>query len=218
MLPNKRFSTLTNRQAEILSFIQSYIEESQSSPTISEIQERFSFKSPNAVQEHLKALERKGRIRRNRNQWRGLEIIGLTPEKGGVVRSLTIPVPLVGRVAAGSPILAQQNIEGFISVDRSLVPRKTNLFALHIRGDSMINAGIFNGDIVIAKEQPTAENGDIVVALIGDEATVKRFRRKRNIIILMPENDTMQPIKIARGGNFRILGKVVAALRRIRTS
>jgi len=206
---------LTKRQAEILSFIKTHIQYSGFPPTISEIQGQFSFKSPNAVQEHLKALVRKGQIRRTPNQWRGLELMGFTKSRDEAAQYSTVSVPLIGRVTAGLPVLAEENFEGTISVDRSLVGRTTRLFALQVRGDSMIKAGIYDGDIAIAQQQFVADHGDIVIALLGDEATVKRFYRKKKVIILQPENDTMQPIKISEGSDFKILGKVIATLHRI---
>jgi repressor LexA len=206
---------LTKRQAEILSFIKTHIQYSGFPPTISEIQGQFSFKSPNAVQEHLKALVRKGQIRRNPNQWRGLELMVSHKSSSETVQYSTVSVPLIGRVTAGLPVLAEENFEGTISVDRSLVGRATRLFALHIRGDSMIKAGIYDGDIAIAQQQSVADQGDIVIALLGDEATVKRFYRKRKAIILHPENDTMEPLRINEGSDFKILGKVIATLHRI---
>ncbi len=127
----------------------------------------------------------------------------------------TVSVPLIGRVAAGLPVLAEENFEGSISVDRSLVGRATRLFALHVRGDSMIKAGIYDGDIAVAQQQSVADHGDIVIALLGDEATVKRFYLKNRVIILQPENDTMQPMRISEGSDFKILGKVIATLHRI---
>jgi len=208
-------SVLTKRQAQILSFIKTHIQYSGFPPTISEIQGQFSFKSPNAVQEHLKALVRKGQIRRNPNQWRGLELMVSDKNRDEAAQYSTVPVPLIGRVTAGQPVLAEENFEGTISVDRSLVGRTTRLFALHVRGDSMIKAGIFDGDIAIAQQQSVADHGDIVIALLGDEATVKRFYRKNKVIILQPENDTMRPIRISEGSDFKILGKVMATLHRI---
>jgi len=208
-------SVLTKRQAEILNFIKTHIQYSGFPPTISEIQEQFSFKSPNAVQEHLKALVRKGQIRRTPNQWRGLELVASSKSRDEVAKYSTVPVPLIGRVTAGLPVLAEENFEGTISVDRSLVGRTTRLFALHVRGDSMIKAGIYDGDIAIAQQQSVADHGDIVIALLGDEATVKRFYRKSKVIMLQPENDTMQPIRITEGSDFKILGKVIATLHRI---
>jgi repressor LexA len=211
----KKQSVLTKRQAEILSFIKTHIQYSGFPPTISEIQEQFSFKSPNAVQEHLKALVRKGQIRRTPNQWRGLELIISNKGRSEPIPYSTVSVPLIGRVTAGLPVLAEENFEGTISVDRSFVGRATRLFALHIRGDSMIKAGIYDGDIAIAQQQSTADHGDIVIALLGDEATIKRFYRKNKVIILQPENDTMQPIMVSEGDDFKILGKVIATLHRI---
>jgi len=206
---------LTKRQEEILAFIKTHIEQSGFPPTISEIQKEFAFKSPNAVQEHVKALARKGCVRRNPNKWRGLELVGTAKTKNEAPLPSTVAVPLIGRVAAGAPILAEENIEGMISVDRSLVHRATKLFALHVHGDSMIKAGIYDGDIVVAQQQSVAANGEIVIALLGDEATVKRFYQKKSIVFLKPENDTMRPIKVTEKDYFRILGKAVATLRRI---
>jgi len=208
-------SVLTRRQAEILSFIKTHIQYSGFPPTISEIQEQFSFKSPNAVQEHLKALVRKGQIRRTPNQWRGLELVASSKSRGESAHYSIVSVPLIGRVAAGLPFLAEEDFEGTISVDRSLVGRSARLFALHVRGNSMIKAGIYDGDIAIAQQQSAADHGDIVIALLGDEATVKRFYRKKNLILLQPENDMMQPIRINEESDFKILGKVIATLHRI---
>jgi repressor LexA len=208
-------SSLTKRQTEILNFIKTHIQYSGFPPTISEIQGQFSFKSPNAVQEHLKALVRKGQIRRNPNQWRGLELMVSDKNRDEAAQYSTVSVPLIGRVTAGLPILAEENFEGTISVDRSLVGRATRLFALHVRGDSMIKAGIYDGDIAIAQQQTVADHGDIVIALLGDEATVKRFYRKNKVVMLQPENDNMQPIKVNGGSDFKILGRVIATLHRI---
>lgn len=208
-------SGLTKRQAEILNFIKTHIQYSGFPPTISEIQEQFSFKSPNAVQDHLKALVRKGQIRRNPNQWRGLELVISNKSRDESAHSSTVSVPLIGRVAAGQPVLAEENFEGNISVDRSLVGRSTRLFALHVRGDSMIKAGVYDGDIAIAQQQSAADHGDIIIALMGDEATVKRLYRKKRLTLLKPENDAMQPIKIGVESDFKVLGKVIATLHRI---
>ena len=132
-----------------------------------------------------------------------------------VAKYSIVSVPLIGRVTAGLPVLTEENFEGTISVDRSLVGRATRLFALHVRGDSMIKAGIYDGDIAIAQQQSVADHGDIVIALLGDEATVKRFYRNKKVIILQPENDKMQPIRVSERSDFKILGKVIATLHRI---
>ncbi len=208
-------SVLTKRQAEILTFIKTHIQHSGFPPTISEIQEQFFFKSPNAVQDHLKALVRKGQIRRTPNLWRGLELVVSNKSRDEAVQYSTVSVPLIGHVTAGLPLLADENFEGTISVDRFLVGRSTRLFALHVRGDSMIKAGIYDGDIAIAQQQSAADHGDIVIALLGEEATVKRFFCKKKLILLQPENDRMQPIRVSEGSDFKILGKVIATLHRI---
>jgi repressor LexA len=208
-------SVLTKRQAEILGFIKTHIQYSGFPPTITEIQEQFSFKSPNAVQDHLKALVRKGQIRRTPNQWRGLELMVSSKNGDETAKYSSVSVPLIGRVTAGLPVLAEENFEGTVSVDRSLVGRATRLFALHVRGNSMIKAGIYDGDIAIAQQQSAANHGDIVIALLGDEATVKRFYLKKKVIVLQPENDKMQPIRVGEESDFKILGKVIATLHRI---
>ena len=204
---------LTKRQEQVLNFITSYAGRLGFPPTITEIQKHFSFRSPNAAEEHLKALARKGRIKRHPNKSRGLEIRKL--QRNGDSQPSTISVPLVGRISAGAPILAEENIEGTIAVDESLVRGRGSLFALKVQGDSMVQAGICNGDIVIVRQQAAAQNGEIVVALLGEEATVKRFLQEDGIITLRPENDAMQPLIVFPRGDFKILGKVVGVLRRI---
>lgn len=209
-----KHNVLTPRQSQILSYIVTRINNSGFPPTISEIQGQFLFKSPNAVQEHLKALERKGQIRRNPKQWRGVELV-TSNKRREKVGHYTVSVPLIGRVAAGRPILAQENFDGSITVDSSLVGRAQKLFALRVHGNSMTNAGIYDGDIAIAQQQVIANHGDIVIALLDDEATVKKFYRKNSVIKLQPENDTMQPLYINERSGFTILGKVIATLHRI---
>lgn len=205
--------SLTRRQQQVFNFITGHIQRLGFPPTIPEIQGHFSFKSPNAVKEHLTALERKGRIKRHPYKSRGLEITGSV--RSGDIKPNTISVPLVGRISAGAPLLADENIETTIAVDESLVRGRGKLFALRVRGDSMIKAGICHGDIVIVRQQLTAQHGDIVVALLGDEATVKRFLVKGNDVILQPENDAMEPTMISDNTAFKISGKVVATLRKI---
>ena len=211
-------TTLTERQKEILNFISRQIESLGFPPTITEIQRHFSFKSPNAVWQHLKALVKKGWNKRHPHKSRGIEVTSAIKGKEKNGQPNTVAVPLVGRISAGSPLLAEENIETTIAVDRYLVQRYGRLFALMVHGDSMIKAGIYHGDIVIAHQQSMAEDGDIVIALLGDEATVKRFCRKSRMILLQPENDTMQPIKVSKRSPFRVLGKVVATLRKIQGS
>ena len=206
---------LTERQGEILKFIILNKEKFGYPPSIPEIQEKFSFKSPNAVQDHLGALERKGYISRRAHKARGIEVLGYATSKENN-KDKAIEIPIVGEISAGRPILAQENIEGTIVIDKSIVKNSNGIFALRVKGDSMINAGILNGDYVIASQQEDAEQGDIVVALIEDEATVKRFYKEKDRIRLQPENDTMEPIIIKPSENqIRIIGKIKGVIRKI---
>ncbi|OQX85177.1 MAG: repressor LexA [Candidatus Omnitrophica bacterium 4484_70.2] len=211
-------SILTQRQKEILEFIISHIEQYGYPPSIPEIQKNFSFKSPNAVSDHLEALERKGYIARRPHKSRGIEVlIQSKPEKGGNLNDENVAeVPIVGRVSAGTPILAEENLEGTLFVDKTIVRNPKGVFALRVQGESMIKAGILDGDFVLVKQQPVAEQGEIVVTLIEDEATVKRFYKHRDKIKLKPENDMMRPIVIdSQDSSVRIIGKVVGVVRRI---
>lgn len=215
---NTRNSELTKRQREIFKFILSNIEKFGYPPSIPEVQKKFSFKSPNAVQDHLEALKRKGYIARRPHKSRGIEILNHTYLKrnNGSVNDAPIEVPIIGKVSAGSPILAQENIEGTIFVDKSITTRAKNIFALRVKGESMINAGIFDGDFVLVRQQPVAEQGEMVVVLIDDEATVKRFYKDKNKIRLQPENDTMKPIIIdPKEKRISIIGKVKGVIRKI---
>lgn len=206
---------LTERQGEILKFIILNKEKFGYPPSIPEIQRKFSFKSPNAVQDHLKALERKGYISRHAHKARGIEILVHTASNENN-RNNALQIPIVGEISAGRPILAQENIEGTIVIDKSIIKNSNGNFALRVKGDSMINAGILDGDYVIVYQQPDAEQGDIIVALIEDEATIKRFYKEKNRIRLQPENDTMEPIIIKTDENqVRIIGKIKGVIRKI---
>ena len=206
---------LTERQSEILKFIILNKEKFGYPPSIPEIQEKFSFKSPNAVQDHLEALERKGYISRRAHKARSIEVLVYATSNEND-KNNAIEIPIVGEISAGRPILTQENIEGTIVVDKSIIKNSNGIFALRVKGDSMINAGILNGDYVIASQQPDAEQGDIVVALIEDEATVKRFYKEKNRIRLQPENDTMEPIIIKSNENsVKIIGKIKGVIRKI---
>ena len=163
---------LTDRQQEIFDFIASNIRSRGAPPTIREIMDKFDINSTNGVRTTLAALEKKGHIRRHPRLSRGIELIDSTPDP---VSLDTLEIPVLGRVAAGAPILAEEHVETTVHVDRSLIPSSGNVFALRVQGDSMIEAGILDGDIVVARQQETADRGEIVVALIDDEATVKRF-------------------------------------------
>jgi repressor LexA len=213
-------SALTKRQQQIFNFILLNIDKFGYPPSIPEIQKKFSFKSPNAVNDHLNALERKGHISRRPHKSRGIEVLNHTSFKTNNSDvdddDNVTEMPIIGRVSAGTPILAEENIEGTIFVDKSLARNNRGMFVLRVKGTSMINAGILDGDFVLVRQQPTAEQGEMVVALIEDEATVKRFYRDKNKIRLQPENDTMEPIIIdPKESNVRILGKVEGVIRKI---
>ena len=202
---------LTPRQREIYEFIRSEILRKGCPPTYREIGEQFGIRSTNGVKRSLDALFKKGYLERKPMVSRGLELMEKLPvEKNDVIKE----IPIVGRVAAGEPIVAEENLEGVINVDASLF-RGEGHFALHVNGDSMKNVGIYDGDIVIARQQSTAQKGEIVVAIIGDEATVKRYVPKNGDVMLMPENEDYEPIVISRASqDLRIAGKVTGLMRK----
>lgn len=204
---------LTERQQAIYDFIANAIRSRGAPPTIREIMDVFKINSTNGVRTTLAALEKKGHIRRHARLSRGIELVDyLEPEP---LSADLREVPLIGRVAAGAPILATQNIESTLKVDKSLIPASGDIFALRVHGESMRNAGILDGDIVLARQQESAERGDIVVALLGDEATVKRYAPDPDGIRLLPENDAFEPIVVPPDADgFRIAGKVVGLMRR----
>jgi repressor LexA len=182
---------LTRRQKEILTFVQRYGEAHGYPPSVREIGQALGLTSSSTVHSHLAALERKGYLRRDPSKPRALEV--LRDEREMPARKV-VALPIVGRVAAGQPILAQENIEDYFSLPADFV-RSEEAFILRVRGDSMINAGIQDGDMLVVRKQPTAQNGEIVVARVdGDEATVKRFFKEPDRIRLQPENDSMEPI------------------------
>jgi repressor LexA len=219
-LPNRQ--ELTPKQQEVLDAVAEWIRERGRPPTLRELAQRMRVSSTNAIRDHLRVLEGKGYLKREARLSRGLEVIrggkADVPERPaplqGPSREL-VAIPLVGRVAAGAPILAEENIEDTLYLDKFFV-REGDLFALQVKGNSMINAGIFDGDYVFVRQQPDANRGEIVVALIGDEATVKTYYPENGQIRLQPENDAMQPIIIRRGDpEVRIVGKVSAVLRKM---
>lgn len=200
---------LTQKQSRILEFIKDFQARYNSSPTLREIMARFKFKAVRSVEDHLLSLERKGCIKRERNKARSISILGIKKTLRDIVE-----VPVLGRVAAGQPILAVENIEGYVAVDKTWA-KGENIFALKVQGESMINAGIYNGDFVIVKKQPTSENGEIVVALINDEATVKRFYKTDNEITLKAENPNISPFVYHKGdANISVIGKVIGVYRK----
>lgn len=201
---------ITNRQKEILDFIQDYVDFNGYPPTYREIGKHFNIVSTFGVKRHIDALRKKGYLSSESGASRTLSlIVDNTRERSKAI----IDIPIVGRVAAGAPILAEENIEGNLSLDKNLVGNRTDCFGLKVRGDSMINAGILEGDLVIIQPQREAQNGDIIVALLHDEATMKRFRLENNKIYLIPENDNYEPIVIDNPEEFTIIGKVVGVFR-----
>jgi len=199
-------SPLTDRQKAIYEFLLKTIREKGFAPSIPEIGRRFKIASTNGVSDHLKALEKKGYIRRV-----GKRAIEIVNQLGRSAMSATRQVPVLGRVPAGKPFLSEENIEGVISIPEDMGSGEQ--FALQVKGDSMIGAGILDGDRVIVKQQSTAENGEIVCALIEGEATLKRFFKKGDVITLRAENEKYPPIKVAQG-EFRIVGRIVGLLRK----
>ena len=219
-MPNQQ--ELTAKQREILDAVQDWIQERGRPPTLREMALRMGVSSTNAIRDHLRVLESKGYLKREARLSRGLEVIrggksdepAETPMPRLPGREM-VAIPLIGRVAAGAPILAEENIEDTLYLDKFFV-REGDLFALQVKGSSMINAGIFDGDYVFVKQQPVANRGEIVVALIGEEATVKTYYPENGHIRLQPENDAMEPIIIRRGDSeVRIVGKVSAVLRKM---
>ena len=202
---------LTARQQEIYDFLAHTIREKGYPPTIREIMDAFQIASTNGVRTTLSALEKKGYIKRQPMLSRGIELTDyMEREFMGDVRE----VPVIGRVAAGEPILATENIETTVTVDSAFVTTD-NVFALKVEGDSMKDAGILDGDYVLARQQTSGNQGDIVVAVIGEEATVKRYYREGQQVRLMPENDAYPPIIVdSQEESFRIAGKIVGLMRR----
>lgn len=211
---------LGKRQIAIYDFIRTYSTEHGYPPSVREIGAAVGLASPSTVHMHLKVLEEQGLIKRDSKKPRTIEVMGKQASSSSDegIASVTqdvghnvITLPLVGRVAAGTPILAEQNIEDTLTLPTSIVGDSSS-FILRVRGESMINAGIFDGDYIVVKEQQDAHDGEIVVALIEDSATVKTFYREQGRIRLQPENDTMEPIYV---DNPTILGRVTALIRSV---
>lgn len=200
---------LTDRQREILDFIQAFISENGFPPTFREIASNFNIASTFGVKRHIDALVKKGYLSSISNSGRTLSLVNQNTPKA----EIPFEIPIVGRVAAGYPILAEENIEGTLSIDPSLIRRKKECFGLKVKGDSMINAGIFEGDLVIISPQKECTDGDIVVALLDDEATMKRFVKEGDQIYLKPENENYSVIDLNKYSNFSIIGKVVGVFR-----
>jgi repressor LexA len=199
---------LTTRQKRIYDFITGAIRDNGYAPSIPEIGKRFKITSTRGVFDHLQALEKKGYIRRV-----GKRAIEIVSQSGRSALPEAKEIPIIGRVRAGAPILAEENIDGFLPVASELA-RGEETFALKVQGDSMVEDGILDGDLVIIRRQDSANNGDIVCALIANEATLKRFHQKGNEITLKPANKNYDPIVVSKG-EFRVLGKATGVIRKL---
>lgn len=210
---------LTARQEQVLAFIRESILQRGYPPTLREIGAHMGIRSTNGVNDHLRALERKGYLSREDMKSRALrpKDLDLRPKKKADEPDDVVAIPILGRVAAGLPLYAEEHLVETVNVDRGMVPKSGEIFGLRVTGDSMIDAGIMNGDYVFVRKQSTAERGDIVVALIGDEATVKRYYPERDYIRFQPENEGMAPI-LVRSTDFKptmLLGVVAGVYRRL---
>lgn len=203
------YGKITNKQLEILEYIKEEILKRGYPPAVREICEAVNLKSTSSVHSHLETLEKNGYIRRDPTKPRAIEICD---DNFQMVRTEMVSLPVVGQVAAGCPILAEQNIDSYFPVPAEMVPSGES-FILKVKGDSMINAGIFSGDQIFVNCCNTARNGDTVVALIDDSATVKTFYKEKDHIRLQPENDSMDPIIV---DDCKILGKVFGVFRIIK--
>ena len=201
------YGKISKKQQEILDYLKREIMSHGYPPTVREICDAVHLKSTSSVHSHLESLEKNGYIRRDPAKPRAIEVVD---DAFNVTRREVASIPLVGQVAAGVPILAAQNIESYFPLPADYMPQNP-AFMLRVKGTSMINAGINNGDLLLVEEQKTAQNGDIVVAMIDDSATVKRFYREKGYIRLQPENDSMDPIIVK--DHLQIIGKVFGVLR-----
>jgi repressor LexA len=218
---------LTDRQQAILSFISQSIEERGYPPTLREIGEHFGIRSTNGVNDHLRALEKKGHLHREDLKSRALRPVGApqsSSSSGNVLGGRGDPrladiveVPVIGRVAAGLPLLAVENVQDTVHVDRFFIGQTREVFALRVKGESMIEAGIFDGDYIFVKKQLQASRGDIVVAMINDEATVKRYYPEGDSIRFQPANAAMEPIIVRKKDfkNVNLIGIVVGVYRKM---
>ena len=199
---------LTDEQQRIFEFLRDQLD-SGFMPTVREIASQFGYKSPNAAAQHLRLIEQKGYIRRTQGKARGIEILVHRPTTED---TSTIEVPIVGQIAAGSPILATENIEGTMKVDKDMF-RGTELFTLHVRGDSMRDIGIMNGDMAIINKQSTVDSGEVSAVIIDGEATLKRFFRREDKIILKAENTNYKDIILNADNEVCIAGKLIGVVR-----
>ena len=197
---------ISTKQREILEYIKAQILERGFPPAVRDICEAVNLKSTSSVHSHLETLEKNGYIRRDPTKPRAIEILD---ESFNFTRREMVNVPLVGRVAAGEPLLAEQNVENYFPIPMEFMPN-AQTFMLTVRGESMVNAGIFDGDMVLVEQRNFARNGEMIVALVDDGATVKTFYKEEGVIRLQPENDFMDPIIVS---DCQILGKVIGVFR-----
>ena len=200
------YGRITKKQTEILEYIKSQILNKGYPPSVRDICTAVNLKSTSSVHAHLETLEKNGYIRRDPTKPRAIEIID---DNFNLTRREVVNVPLIGQVAAGQPLLAVENITSYFPIPAEFIP-KEEVFMLNVKGESMVNAGIYDGDQIIVKQQSTASNGEIVVALVDDSATVKRFYKENGHICLQPENDFMDPIIVK---DVSIIGKVIGVFR-----
>ena len=200
------YGRITKKQTEILEYIKSQILNKGYPPSVRDICTAVNLKSTSSVHAHLETLEKNGYIRRDPTKPRAIEIID---DNLNLTRREVVNVPLIGQVAAGQPLLAVENITSYFPIPAEFIP-KEEVFMLNVKGESMVNAGIYDGDQIIVKQQSTASNGEIVVALVDDSATVKRFYKENGHIRLQPENDFMEPIIV---DSCEIIGKVIGLIR-----
>lgn len=200
------YGRITKKQTEILEYIKSQILNKGYPPSVRDICTAVNLKSTSSVHAHLETLEKNGYIRRDPTKPRAIEIID---DNFNLTRREVVNVPLIGQVAAGQPLLAVENITSYFPIPAEFIP-KEEVFMLNVKGESMVNAGIYDGDQIIVKQQSTASNGEIVVALVDDSATVKRFYKENAHIRLQPENDFMEPIIV---DSCEIIGKVIGLIR-----
>jgi SOS regulatory protein LexA len=200
------YGRISNKQKEILEYLKSQIINKGYPPAVREICEAVKLKSTSSVHSHLETLEKNGYIRRDPSKPRAIEIID---DEFNLTRRELVNVPIVGTITAGQPILAVENIDSYFPIPSEYMPNE-DTFMLKVKGESMINAGIFNGDKILVQKQSHAKNGEFVVALIGEEVTVKTFYKENGFYRLQPENDSMEPIIVP---DLKILGKVIGLFR-----
>ncbi|WKZ32104.1 MAG: transcriptional repressor LexA [Thermodesulfobacteriota bacterium] len=202
-------SELTSRQKEILDFLREFIGEAGYPPSLRDICARFGIKGPKNAAKHLVALEKKGFIKRGGSASRAISLLGRNrAQQGGVL------LPIAGRVRAGAPEEAVEDVLGHVVLDERFFKCR-DAFLLKVEGESMVEAGISEGDLVVVRPQPDASGGDIVVALVDNEATVKRLLKTGGRVVLKPENHSMEPIVVKDGSDFAIIGKVISVIRRL---